>query len=77
MQRCQAAQNQLNSEQMQPQQIHSKPPPPPPVPVSVSIPQPQNHEASKPIVPSSTTQNVNLVNLLKQNTVPVSMLKQH
>lgn len=82
MQRCQAAQNQLNSEHnMQPQQIHSKPPPPVPVPVSIPQPQPQpqtqNHEASKPIIPSSTTQNVNLVNLLKQNTVPVSILNQH
>lgn len=61
---------------MQPQQIHSKPPPLPPPPVPVPVSQPQNHEASKSIIPSSTTtQNVNLVNLLKQNTVPVSILK--
>ena len=73
MQRCQAAQNQLNSDQMQSQQTHSKPPPPPPVSVPVPVPQSQNHETNKPvIVPTSTTQNVNLVNLLKQNSVPVS-----
>lgn len=65
VQRCQVAQNQLNSDQIHSQQVHPKAPPPPlPVPS-------QSHEISKQI--TSNTQNVNLVNLLKQNSsVPVT-----